>query len=217
MNLTKIANFRYSTKDFNVDKKIKSEDFQELVNVMKLSPSSINSQPWHFIVADNEEGKKRISKATQGFFSFNEDKILNASHVIVFTSKNEMNEDYLLHLLEKEEKDGRFAKEEHKQMTEMARSAFNNIHKDDLKDESHWLQKQVYLNMGVLLFGAAAMGIDALPMEGLDMEILNKEFGLNDKGLTAIAAVALGYRQDTDFNSSLPKSRLEEDETFTWI
>lgn len=217
MNLTDIANFRYSTKDFDVNKKIPKDDFQQLLNIMRLSPSSVNSQPWHFIIADTKEGKTRIAKAAQDFFAFNEAKVLNASHVVVFVAKNEMNEDYLKHLLEKEDEDGRFAAQEHKDMTHMGRSAFTNIHKNDLKDEHHWLQKQVYLNIGVLLLGAGAMGIDALPMEGLDLNILNEEFDLTSKGMTAIGAVSLGYRTDADFNSSLPKSRLEENEIFTWL
>ena len=49
------------------------------------------------------------------------------------------------------------------------------------------------------------------------MEILNKEFNLNEKGLSAVGVVALGYRTDSDFNASLPKSRLDEKELFTFL
>lgn len=217
MNLTDISNFRYSTKDFDSTKKISEEDFQQLLNVMRLSPSSVNSQPWEFFIANTKEGKERVAKASQDFFSFNEAKILNASHVIVFTSKDTLDEKFLQKVLEKEDQDGRYEQPEHKDMTHGARTTFANFHKDNWKDESHWLQKQVYLNMGVLLFGAGAMGIDALPMEGVDLEILNQEFGLKEKGLSAIGVVALGYRTDQDFNSSLPKSRLDEKDIFNWI
>lgn len=33
-----------------------------------MSASSVNSQPWHFILAGSDEGKTRIAKATQGGF-----------------------------------------------------------------------------------------------------------------------------------------------------
>ncbi len=217
MNLTDIANFRYSTKDFDTTKKISDVEFQELLNIIRLSPSSTNTQPWKFIIANTEDGKKRVAKSTTGFFSFNESKILNASHVIVFAAKDTVDDDYLLKVLNKEQEDGRFAEQEHRDMVDGARKAFANIHRNDLNDEAHWLQKQVYLNMGVLLLGAGALGIDALPMEGVDLAILDDEFNLKEDGYSAIGAVSLGYRTDSDFNSSLPKSRLDEKDIFTWL
>ncbi|SQI32789.1 Oxygen-insensitive NAD(P)H nitroreductase [Providencia alcalifaciens] len=69
--------------------------------------------------------------------------------------------------------------------------------------------------MGALLLGAAVLGVDALPMEGIDFSILNDEFGLDEKGLNAVTVVALGYKTDDDFNSSLPKARLPLDEIVT--
>jgi nitroreductase/dihydropteridine reductase len=79
------------------------------------------------------------------------------------------------------------------------------------------MEKQVYLNIGNLLLGVAALGIDAVPMEGFDAKVLDEELGLRKKGYTAIAVVGLGYRSDNDFNAELPKSRLEEDEIITII
>jgi nitroreductase len=55
-----------------------------LLEQLRHSPSSVNSQPWHFIVADTDEGKARLAKSTEVGFAYNTPKILNASHVIVF-------------------------------------------------------------------------------------------------------------------------------------
>ena len=104
-----------------------------------------------------------------------------------------MDDEFLKRVLDKEE-DGRYTEESQKEMVDGARKAFANIHRNDWNDESHWLQKQTYLNMGSLLLGAGAMKIDALAMEGVDLEILNKEFNLNEKGFRAVGVVALGYR-----------------------
>ena len=97
------------------------------------------------------------------------------------------------------------------------RSNFVNIHKDDAKDLQEWVDKQVYLNLGNLLLGVAALGIDAVPMEGFDSKILSEELELDKKGLKPIAIVPIGYRAEDDFNAILPKSRLNEDEIFTII
>ncbi|MGF1683075.1 oxygen-insensitive NAD(P)H nitroreductase [Photobacterium minamisatsumaniensis] len=215
MNLTDIVQTRYSTKEFDATKQIPSEIFAQLKDLLRFSPSSVNSQPWHFIIADTDEGRKRISKGTQGLFAFNEAKVLNASHVILLCAKTQIDEEYLGHLLETEEKDGRFAQSTFKETVHKGRSMFVNMHRFDLKDAQHWMEKQVYLNMGTVLLGAGALGVDALPIEGVDTKTLNEEFGLLDKGYSAVALIALGYRKETDFNAALPKSRLPEEEIFT--
>ncbi len=215
MNLTEIAKFRYSTKEFDKSKKISAEHVQQIKSLLRYSASSVNSQPWHFIIAGSDEGKQRIGKASQGFFSFNEQKILDASHVIVFCTRTDMDEQYMLHLLETEEKDGRYPDPAFKDMMHGGRVTFSNIHRFNLKDHQHWMEKQVYLNMGTVLLGAGALGIDAVPIEGVDMAVLNEEFDLPAKGFTASAVVCLGYRTETDINAKLPKSRLPEEEIFT--
>ena len=61
------------------------------------------------------------------------------------------------------------------------------------------------------------MSIDALPMEGFDFAALDAEFGLREQNLAPIAVIALGYRDDSDFNANLPKSRLPVETIFTHI
>ncbi|MGV8984555.1 oxygen-insensitive NAD(P)H nitroreductase [Clostridium sp.] len=217
MNLIKILNTRYSAKEFDSTKKISDEDFTKIKALLRLSASSVNSQPWHFVIANTDEGKKQISKSTQGFFNFNESKVLGAAQVVVFCSRTDMDEEYLLHVLEKEDVDGRFTDEEFKNNQHMGRSKFVNIHRNDEKDLQQWMDKQVYLNMGNLLLGIAALGIDAVPMEGFDAKVLDEELGLRKNGYKAIAIVGLGYRSDNDFNAELPKSRLKDDEIITII
>jgi nitroreductase/dihydropteridine reductase len=217
MNLVDVLNNRYSTKEFDTNKTISDADFEQLKALLRMSPSSTNIQPWHFIVASTDEGKARIAKSTEGFYEFNKSKVLDASHVIVFCARTDTDETYMKHLLDKEDKDGRYASEEFKQQMHMGRQIFANMHRYDLKDFPHWLEKQVYLNMGSLLLGAAVLGIDALPMEGVNLKVLDEEFNLRDKGFTAIAAISLGYRSDSDFNAALPKSRLAEEEVMTLL
>lgn len=219
MDIKNVLNWRYSTKEFDPNKKISKEDFEQVKALLRMSPSSTNLQPWHFIIASTEEGKKRIAKGTQGFYSFNETKVLNASHVILFCSRITADEDYMQHVLAVEDLDGRFPNEQVKQGMHGGRNSFANIHKYDLKDLPHWLEKQVYLNIGNFLLGVAALNIDAVPMEGIDVKALDEEFGLREKGFTAVTAVSIGYRTTTDFNTTdkTPKSRLPEQEIFTLV
>ncbi|WP_027420286.1 oxygen-insensitive NAD(P)H-dependent nitroreductase NfsB [Crocinitomix catalasitica] len=219
MNLKETLNWRYTAKEFDTTKKISDTDIEQVKALLRMSPSSTNIQPWHFIIAETKEGKERIAKGTQGFFHFNEPKVLNASHVVLFCSRITADEDYMQHVLEVEDKDGRFPNEDIKKGMYSGRNIFADIHKYDLKDLQHWMEKQVYLNIGGFLLGVASLGIDATPMEGIDVKALDEEFGLRAKGFTAVAAVSIGYRAESDFNSTdkTPKSRLPESEVFTNI
>ncbi|MBG0760013.1 NAD(P)H nitroreductase [Vibrio cidicii] len=217
MSIVHAAKSRYSTKAFDASRKIAPEKVEEIKELLRMSASSVNSQPWHFIVASSDEGKARIAKATQGGFAFNERKVLDASHVVVFCAKTSIDENYLLDLLENEDKDGRFADEASKTGMHNGRSFFVNLHRFDLKDAQHWMEKQVYLNVGTLLLGASAMEIDAVPIEGFDAKVLDEEFGLRDKGLTSLVIVPLGYHSEADFNAKLPKSRWPAETVFTEI
>lgn len=215
MNLTDIVNYRYSTKSFNADKKITDAEFQQIKDLLQLSPSSVNSQPWHFVIANTDAGKARISVGTQGTFAFNQAKVLDASHVVLFCAKTEISDEYMQKILTAEDNDGRFADPSFKNMVHAGRTLFVNMHRYDFKDAQHWMEKQLYLNMGTVLLGAAALGIDAVPMEGIDCIALDQEFGLREQGYTAVAVVSFGYRKDSDFNASLPKSRFPQSEIFT--
>lgn len=212
MNIVQASQSRYSTKAFDASRKLSEQQVADIKELVRMSASSVNSQPWHFILAGSDEGKARIAKAAQGQFSFNERKILDASHVMVFCAKTDIDDAYLLALLDNEDKDGRFTSEEAKTGLHDLRSNFVN---GSLNDAENWMQKQVYLNVGTLLLGAAAMGIDAVPIEGFDAQVLNEEFGLIEKGFNSLVIVPLGYHSEDDFNAKLPKSRWPAETVFT--
>ena len=214
MNIEQIIQRRYGTKSFNPKQKISHEDFAQIRAALRNSPSSVNVQPWHFIIADDEAGKARVAKATEAF-PLNTPKITNASHVVVFASRIHADDAFLASVLEQEDKDGRYAKAEFKKSGDDVRRTFLGIHRNTVKDEEQWLARQVHINLGFTLMAAAALGIDAVPMEGVDLKALDQEFGLTDKGYKAVAIVSFGYRANDDFNAALPKSRLEETVIFS--
>lgn len=137
--------------------------------------------------------------------------------VLPASISNLADDDYLAGVLEQEDKDGRFATVENKQMSDNARRTFLGIHRNQMQDETQWLSRQVHINLGFTLFAAAALGVDVVPLEGVDMAVLDQEFGLAEKGYRAVAVVALGYRAEDDFNAKLPKSRLENEVIFTKV
>ena len=209
MDIARFALARHTCKAYDPSRRIPDEQMAQLKTLLRHSPSSVNSQPWHFFIAASDTGKQRIAKATaQGMFSANTPKILNASHVVVLCARTTFDHAHLARLLDQEDHDGRYPTAEAKAGQNKSRNFYVNLHRFDQKDTQHWMEKQVYLALGTLLLGAAALEIDATPIEGFDPRVLNEELGLRDKGLTSVVIAALGYRSADDFNAQLPKSRL---------
>ena len=66
MDIISVALKRHSTKAFDLTKKLTAEEAEKIKTLLQYSPSSTNSQPWHFIVASTEEGKARVAKSAAG-------------------------------------------------------------------------------------------------------------------------------------------------------
>lgn len=215
-DITYYLHNRHTAKAYDPDKKISNDNVEKIKELLRFSPSSTNSQPWHFILASSDEAKQRIAKANEDMYPFNNPSILAASHVVIFCSRLGIEEDHLSKVLAQEEKDGRFPEQEHKDGMDTGRKFFINIHKHDYKDVQHWMDKQVYLNIGQFLLAVATLGIDATPMEGIDIKSIDEEFGLRAQGYTSLVAVTLGYHHpEEDYNAKLPKSRLPYSEILT--
>jgi nitroreductase/dihydropteridine reductase len=217
-DITHYAKTRHTAKAYDAVKKISDENIEKVKELLRFSPSSTNAQPWHFILASTDEGKARVAKGTE-IYPFNTPSIMKASHVVVFCSKLDIEQPFLERVLAQEEKDGRFvAGEEFKERQHMVRNLFIDMHKHDYKDVQHWMDKQVYLNLGAFLLGVAALGIDATPMEGIETKAIDEEFGLREKGYGSLVVVPIGYRdEENDFNAALEKSRLPFSEILTEV
>jgi len=211
MNLSRIALSRHTCKAYDPDRKIPSGQIDQLKTLLRFAPSSVNSQPWHFIIAAGKEGKERIARAaSEGAYANNGAKILNASHVVVLCARTSLDDAYIAELLAQEAADGRLPTTEAREAQNRGRNYYANLHRE-AGDTRCWMEKQVYLALGTLLFGAAALDIDATPIEGFDPLKLDEVLGLPAQGLKSVVLAALGYRGKDDFNASLPKSRLPAD------
>lgn len=217
MDIVQVARERRTVKAYDSARRIPAGIVERLRELLRLAPSSVNSQPWHFVMASTPEGKERIAKAADAGYQYNAPKIRDASHVIVLASRVEPDASHLQAVLAQEERDGRFINDAARTSQDGSRKSYTNLHRFERKDVAHWHEKQTYLALGTLLLGAAALEVGATPMEGFDAAVLDRELGLREKGYTATVIVSLGYGGTDDFNAKLPKSRLAEDVLFTDI
>ncbi|MEA3121012.1 MAG: nitroreductase / dihydropteridine reductase [Paraburkholderia sp.] len=217
MNLIDAIQTRHTVKAFEPSRSLPQASVDALLAVLHNSPSSVNSQPWHYVVASTPEGRARMAKATQGSYSYNEPKVANASHVIALCMRTDIDSAHLDAVLAQEERDGRFQIDGAKAGQDNVRRSYVDMHRYELRDVQQWMEKQVYLALGGLLASAAVLGIDATPMEGFDSRALDIELGLRERGCTSVVLASFGHRSEQDFNAKLPKSRLSREQVFSFI
>lgn len=216
MTPSEAAKSRYTVKAYDPQRSLRPDHIEQLLDVLRLSPSSVNSQPWHHVVALSPEGRERIARGTHGPYAYNAPKVRQASAVIVLCVRQDLTEDHLAAVLNQEAIDGRFANDEARVNQDRSRRGYVEQHRQ-AGDTRDWMARQVYLSLGALLQAAATLGIGATPMEGFDAAVLDDELGLTAMGYTALVLCALGQPADSDFNARLPKSRLPREQVFTFL
>lgn len=217
MNALNAAKTRYTTKAYDSSKKISPEQFDRLMEVLRLAPSSVNIQPWHFLVAQTPEAKARIAKAMTGRYAYNAPKVLESSHTLVFCTATDVTPQHLEQLLEQDDKMGRFKDEKAKQGQRETRAGYVDYYRNEKGNIATWLENQTFIALGQLLLAVGLEQVDATAMGGFDEAEMIREFNLKDQGLTPSVVVSLGFKSETDFNAKLPKSRLEKPLIFTQI
>lgn len=215
MNLIELTKTGHFTKVFDPHRQISADVFDTLIQFLHSVPASVNAQPSHFIVAASPESRTRIANALGD--PFNQSKVLNCSHVIVFATRETMTNEYLEEIYAKEVADGKFPDERRAKQWKYIVRGWIDKRRYDLKDLQHWMEKQTYFALGMMLMAAAEMGVDVSPLEGFDPHMMDLELGLRQRGMTSTVLLTMGYREEGDYNLGTPKSRLPLERHFTFI
>lgn len=193
MNFLDLSKSRYTTKKYNPELKISEEKIQQLKEILRLSPSSIDSQPWKFTFVSDKALKAKYAEVS----FFNEHKVKDASHLVIFSVIDDIS---------------KFETQIEENLPEGSVGYYNkNLKPQPESAVKSWMAHQVYLSLGFFLAACASMDIDSTPMEGIDIDGYTKI--LDESGYKPLFAVAIGYRNPEDSNqpSITPKSRLNID------
>ncbi|MEU6218108.1 nitroreductase family protein [Streptomyces sp. NPDC047022] len=215
MDLGKLMN-KHLTRYFDPSKTIPEETLQQLLGFLRSTPSSTNVQPNHFYVLATPEGKERLAANLGERFQDNSEKILNASHTVILTTRADLPEGHLQAVFDKERADSRFPDPVKQARWESMTRDFLNLRNYGYKDVNHWMEKQTYLAMGLTMMAAAELGVEAMPLEGFDPTSVDKAFKIRETGHTTTVLLALGYPDPSKVYSS-PISRFETDQLFTFV
>lgn len=184
-----------------------------ILELGRLSPSSVGSEPWQFLVLQNEALREKIAPVTWGI----KHPMNEMSHLVVLLAKKNARYDsvFFRNSLERrgltpEQIEATLSRyktfqTEDIQITDSERTLFD------------WCSKQTYIALANMMTGAAMIGIDSCPIEGFHYESVNRilsEAGLFDANEWGVSCmVTFGYRS----KEIKKKYRKPADEVIKWI
>ena len=203
---------RVSTRHYDPTRKISAEDFAAILDFGRLSPSSVGSEPWKFLVIQNQGLREKIKPVAWGMQS----SITEASHLVILLAKKHARYDtpFFSELMERRG----FTPEQRAAALERYRSF--QTHDIAIADNERalfdWASKQSYIALANMLTGAAMLGIDSCPIEGMNyaaVEHILAQAGLLDPAEYGVSVAAtFGYRA----RDIQPKPRRDAAETVVW-
>ena len=203
---------RVSTRYYDPARKISAEDFAAILDFGRLSPSSVGSEPWKFLVIQNQELREKIKPVAWGMQA----TIAEASHLVILLAKKHARYDtpFFSELMERRG----FTPEQRAAALERYRSfqTHDIAIADDERALFDWASKQSYIALANMLTGAAMLGIDSCAVEGMDyaaVEHILAQAGLLDPAEYGVSVAAtFGYRA----RDIQPKPRRDAAETVVW-
>ncbi len=191
--------WRYATKKFDPTKKLSAADLANLLEVLRLAPSSYGLQPWHFIVVDDASLRQRIQA-----HAWNQSQVTDASHLIVLCARRDLPPEYIDEYLR--------SMAATRGVTPADLAGFKNLLLNSVSSRTpeairEWSARQVYIAIGFLMAACAEKGIDSCPMEGFDPAGVEKELALGDTPWFPVLLCPVGYRSADDKHAAAAKVR----------
>lgn len=207
---------RHTTKKYDPTRKIPQGDLDVLFEAMRLSASSINSQPWKFVVIESEEARTRMDKTFVHKYQFNQPHVFDSSQIILFAHNPRYTRDDYAEVVDKGIADQRTKPEDRE--AAFGAFMFAELNTDETGNTGSWTKAQTYIALGNTLHTLARLKIDATPMEGIDTDLVDEAFKKELDGYQCDVALAIGYHHpEEDYNAKLPKSRRNPDSVFVHI
>jgi nitroreductase len=203
-DFNQIIKGRRSIKNYDKSLKISHEEMEEILTLATLAPSSVNMQPWRFLVIESAEGKAKLAPLAR----FNQNQVETSSAVIaVFGDLN--NFDNAEEIYGKAVEMGLLPLEVKEQILTSFSGYFETISREDMKDV-------VLVDGGLvsmqLMLAARAFGYDTNPIGGYEKDQIAEAFGLDKNRYVPVMLISIGKAADNGH----PSVRLPIDKVAQW-
>ncbi|WML50126.1 nitroreductase family protein [Neobacillus sp. PS3-34] len=199
-----IINGRRSIRQYDPSVKISREEMMEILTEATLAPSSVNMQPWRFLVIDSPEGKATLAPLAK----FNQSQVETSSAMIaLFGDLN--NFEFGEEIYSKAVELGFMPSEvKEKQMASLT-AYFSSIDPELMKNT-------VLIDGGLvamqLMLVARAHGYDTNAIGGFEKDKIAEAFGMDKDRYVPIMLISIGKAADTGYQSV----RLPIDKIAAW-
>ncbi|MGG2430849.1 nitroreductase family protein [Bacillus velezensis] len=184
---------RRSIRNYDPAVKISKEEMTQILEEATTAPSSVNAQPWRFLVIDSPEGKEKLAPLA----SFNQTQVSTSSAVIaVFADMN--SDDYLEEIYSKAVELGYMPQE-----VKDRQIAALTAHFEKLPEQVN--RETILIDGGLvsmqLMLTARAHGYDTNPIGGYDKEKIAEVFGMDKERYVPVVLLSIGKAADEGYAS----------------
>lgn len=197
MEFKELVQQRFASREYE-DRKIDDTLIDEILRMIRLSPSALNMQPWKIKVVADEDLKERLYDK-----SFYQSQITNCSHVLVFCANRD-----LPGQIEKIIKGMKVAGVPEEQINRY-KTATQLVLSGSEESVLCEAQKNVYIAATQAIYAAKSLGIDSCIVQGFEPAAYSEILEL-PSNLVPTLLVTLGYATD----SPRPKVRFPKEEIF---
>jgi len=188
-----IVRGRRSIRNYDTNVKISKEEMTQILEEATLAPSSVNMQPWRFLVIDSEEGKATLAPLAK----FNQVQVETSSAVIaVFGDMNAVDSIETIYDMAVEK--GLMPQEVRDRQVPAIQGMYSSISANDLKDS-------ILIDSGLvsmqLMLVARAHGYDTNPIGGYEKDQIAEAFGLEKERYLPVMLLSIGKAVDAGYPS----------------
>lgn len=199
-----IVTGRRSIKRYDSTVKISREEMTEILRKANMAPSSVNLQPWRFLVIDSPEAKAKLAPLAR----FNQIQVETSSAVIaVFGDLDSFA--YAEEIYGKAVELGYMPADVKERLMESITQYYANM-------TPEVNLQTVLIDCGLvsmqLMLVARAHGYDTNPIGGYEKDKIAEAFGLDPKRYFPVMLISIGKAAD----SGHPSYRLPVDKVATW-
>jgi nitroreductase len=192
-DFTEIMTGRRSIRQYDQSVKISKEEMEEILTKATLAPSSINLQPWRFLVIDSAEGKATLAPLA----AFNQTQVQTSSAMIAIFGDLQ-NFDNAEEILSTAVERGYMPAEVKERQMEMIKGYASTVTPEALRDV-------VLIDGGLvamqLMLVAREHGYDTCPIGGFDKANIAEAFGLDKERYVPVMLVSIGKAADAGYKS----------------
>ena len=199
-------NWRYATKKFDPARTLSAQQLEELLEAVRLSPSSYGLQPYKILVVSDPELRLRLRPA-----AWNQSQVTQASHLLVFAHRTDFGPELIDSYLEEVSQTRGASLESLQPYADFMKSKLLGL---PAREKADWSARQAYIALGTLLSAAAQAEIDTCAIEGFDPVQVNQILGLDSQHLSAGVMAAVGFRSEEDATQYHKKVRRSHDALF---